>query len=199
MFNFGTWALHRQQIGWTLRSVFWTDNSCFHRWNLGFQKRNIEVYFWRTTNLRSLVLMDNRILPTSKFGFVEKTNPSSFRMWSWVKCFFNFGIWVWGDKYFQLGDVGLGEMKCCQLWNLGLEGFSLEMWVWCRKQIFPTLPFVFWGQQQTLSTFAPLGSARTPFPSNFHDLAASRPPTIRFEVFAWEVLQKSTLNQTRFL
>ena len=200
MFNFETWALRRQQIGCTLKSVFWTDNSCFHRWNLGFQKRHIEirvfggqptleVWFWWTTEyfqLRSLGLWRKQILRTFNRGL-------GWHVFSTL--IFGFG----GDKYFQLGNFGFGEMKCCQLWNLGLEGFSLEMWVWCRKQIFPTLPFVFWGQQQTLSTFAPLGSARTPFPSNFHDLAASRPPTIRFEVFAWEVLQKSTLNQTRFL
>ena len=120
MFNFETWALHRQQIGCTLTNVFWTDNSCFHRWNLGFQKRHIEiwvfggpptleVWFWWTTEyfqLRSLGLWRKQILRT-----------------------FNRGL---GWNVFQLWYLGLGEtntsnseMLVLAKWNV----VSFEIWV----------------------------------------------------------------------
>ena len=81
--------------------------------------------FWRTTNLRSLALMDNRILPTLKFGFVERTNPSSFQMWSWVKCFFNFDIWVLGRQIFPTRRCWFGRDEMLSAVKFGFGGILL--------------------------------------------------------------------------
>ena len=129
MFNFETWALHRQQIGCTLKSVFWTDSSCFHRWNLGFQKRHIEIrvfggqptlevwFLWTTEyfQLRSLGLWRKQILRTFNrglgwngfstlvFGFGE-TNISNSEIWVLARWnVASFEIWVWRDSLWKCG------------------------------------------------------------------------------------------------
>ena len=128
--------------------------------------------------------MDNQILQTSKFGFVEKTNTSNFEVWSLVKWFFQ--LW-----YSGLGEnISNSGMWVWARWNV----FSFEIWVSmdyslksgcdAGKQIFPMLSFVFWGQQHFFATFAPLGPAGAPLPSNFHDLKLSFILFLRFHVFS---------------
>ena len=139
--------------------------------------------------------MDNRTLPTSKFGFVEK-NPSSFQMWYWVKCFFNFDIWVWGRQIFPTRKCWFWRDEMLSALKFGFGGILLGNVGVVQETNISNFVICVLRTTTNLSTFAPLGSAGTPLPSNFHDLELCFGLFLRSRVFQrdFNVISRGALS-----